>query len=285
MKKNTHLIILGILCVATIAVWTVLFRMGHEVLTVAFLDVGQGDSVYIETPGGVQALIDGGKDAHVLSALGALIPWHDRTIDLVLATHPDKDHVGGLSSVIDRYDVSYIVWNGAEHDTKTYENFLDATADEERSGARRILAHRGQRFVLEENIFLDILFPDRDPNGWETNDGSIVTMLTFGEKKFLLTGDAPQGVEKYLVGLDGANLHAQVLKLGHHGSKTSSAKEFLSAVSSEYAIVSAGKDNSYGHPHEEVLSAAKNVGTDILSTISEGTIIFITDGISIHVKN
>lgn len=284
MRKNAHLIILGILCVATIAVWATILRAERAVLTVAFLDVGQGDSIFIETPHGVQALIDGGADAHVLSALGAVMPWHDRSIDLVLATHPDKDHVGGLARVLDRYDVSHIVWNGAEHDTKTYQNFLDAAKEEEGRGARRILARRGERIILDDGVFLDILFPDRDPNGWETNDGSIVAMLTYGGEKFLLTGDAPRGVEKYLVGIDGARLHAQVLKLGHHGSKTSSAPEFLAAVAPEYAIISAGKDNQYGHPHEGVLSAAKNVGSVILSTISEGTIIFIADRSTINLK-
>ncbi len=285
MKKYIPSIILSIICIATIAVWITIVRAEHDVLTIAFLDIGQGDSIYIETPRGVQALIDGGSDAHVLSALGGVMPWYDRSLDLVLATHPDKDHAGGLSSVIDRYDVSYVAWNGAQHDTRAYQNFLDAAKEEEGRGARRILARRGQRFVLEEDVFLDILFPNRDPNGWETNDGSIITMLTFGEKRFLLTGDAPEGVEKYLVGVDGETLRADVLKLGHHGSKTSSAPEFLSAVLPEYAIVSAGKNNSYGHPHEEALSAAKNVGSVILSTISEGTIIFTTDGDSIHVKD
>ncbi|MEK7134286.1 MAG: MBL fold metallo-hydrolase [Patescibacteria group bacterium] len=280
MTKKFHLIVLGILCAATVAVWTVLLRAERGALTVAFLDVGQGDSIFIETSRGAQALIDGGADAHVLSALGSVMPWYDRSLDLVLATHPDKDHVGGLAAVIDRYDVSSVVWNGAGHDTKTYQNFLDAAKEEEASGARFLVARRGQRFALDTDVFLDILFPDRDPNGWETNDGSIVAMLTFGDEKFLLTGDAPKGVETYLVGLDGEKLRANVLKLGHHGSKTSSALEFLSAVAPEYAVVSAGENNQYGHPHEEALSAARNAGAAILSTIDSKTVIFMSDSIS-----
>lgn len=283
MKRKFHLIVLGILFVATIAVWMTLIRAERSMLTVAFLDIGQGDSVYIETPHGVQALVDGGPDAHVLSALGAVMPWHDRSLDLVLATHPDKDHVGGLASVIDRYDVSHVVWNGAMHDTKTYENFLDAVKEEEGRGARMILARRGQRFILEDGIFLDILFPDRDPNGWETNDGSIVAMLIFGNNRFLLTGDAPEGVEKYVAGVRGASLHAQVLKLGHHGSKTSSSEIFLAAVSPEYAVVSAGKDNQYGHPHKEVIDRVKNMGIPIFSTTESGTIVFTSDGETVRV--
>jgi len=284
MKKNVHTIFLSVLAIATVAVWVTIFRADRGVLTVAFLDVGQGDSIYIETPHGTQVLIDGGPDAYILSALGGVMPWHDRTIDLVLGTHPDKDHVGGLAPVIDKYDVSVIVWNGAEHDTKTYQNFLDAAHEEEGRGAQMIIARRGQRFVLDEDVTLDILFPNQDPNGWDTNDGSIVTMLTYGQEKFLLTGDAPQGVEKYLIGFDGKLLHANVLKLGHHGSKTSSAPEFLAAVSPEYAVVSAGKDNTYGHPNEEALSATRAVGATLLSTISSGTIIFEADGSAMKLR-
>lgn len=283
MKTRFHLIALGVLLTATIAVWAALFRAERGVLTVAFLDVGQGDSIYIETPSGRQALIDGGADAHVLSALGSVMPWHDRSIDLVLATHPDKDHVGGLAAVIDKYDVSHVVWNGAEHDTKTYQNFLDAVAEEETRGAEMIVARRGQRFALDTGVFLDILFPDHDPNGWETNDGSIVLILTSGNNRFLLTGDAPQSVEKYLVGIDGTHLPADVLKLGHHGSKTSSAEIFLAAVSPEYAVVSAGKDNQYGHPHQEVIDRVKNMGIPIFSTAESGTIMFTSDGETVRV--
>jgi len=284
MKKYFPSAILFVLLLTTVVIWGIVVRANRGMLTVAFLDVGQGDAIYIETPRGVQVLIDGGPNVHVLSALGSVVPWYDHSIDMVLATHPDKDHVGGLPFVIGRFDVSLVVENGARHDTRVYDAFLESVVAEEKNGARHVIARRGQRFVLDEDVFLDILFPDRDPNGWDTNDGSIVVMLTFGEERFLLTGDAPAGVEQYLAGVDGALLHAEVLKLGHHGSKTSSSDEFLLAVSPKYAIVSAGKDNSYGHPHQEALAAAENSGAVILSTISEGTIIFTTDGDSVNAK-
>ncbi|MEK7065825.1 MAG: ComEC/Rec2 family competence protein [Patescibacteria group bacterium] len=282
-KQYIPLAIWGAFLIATLGVWGVIFRAERGVLTVAFLDIGQGDAIFIETPHGRQILIDGGKSSVVLPALGGVMPWYDRTIDIVLATHPDQDHAGGLPSVLLQYDVSFVVENGASHDTRAYEAFLRAAAQEESSGARRGIARRGQRIVLEENVFLDILFPDRDPNGWDTNDGSIVTLLSYGQSTFLLTGDAPIGVEEYLVRAYGALLDADVLKLGHHGSKTSSSQIFLSAVSPEYAVVSAGRDNQYGHPHKEVTDRVKDMGVPTFSTAESGTVVFESDGGNIRV--
>ena len=150
------------------------------------------------------------------------------TVRLILCSQRIRTKItrAGLPSVLLQYDVSFVVENGASHDTRAYEAFLRAAAQEESSGARRGIARRGQRIVLEENVFLDILFPDRDPNGWDTNDGSIVTLLSYGQSTFLLTGDAPIGVEEYLVRAYGALLDADVLKLGHHGSKHQAPKYF-----------------------------------------------------------
>jgi len=131
---------------------------------------------------------------------------------------------------------------------------------------------------------LTVLFPNQDVSNWETNRASIVAKLVYGDKSFLLTGDSPIKTENILLNLDKEILDSDVLKAGHHGSRTSTSLSFAEVVSPEYAVISAGKDNSYGHPHKEVLDILKKVGSKILSTAESGTIIFETDGKTLQLK-
>ena len=267
---------LGIFLFINIFIWAIVARSDRHVeLTIAFLDVGQGDAIYIETPHGNQLLIDGGSGRQVLRALGKVMPFYDRSLDLVLATHPDQDHIGGLSEVIRRMKVDNIVTTENTSATSAYKAFEGAILSKH---LRRILARAGERIILDNEIVLEILFPNRDTRGWETNTSSIVARLSYGKKSFLFTGDSPTAVEQYLVGKEGVALHSTVLKLGHHGSRTSSSRIFLSAVNPDIAIISAGKENGYGHPHKEVLDLLSESGIPSLSTIGRGTIIFRTDG-------
>ncbi|MEK7538634.1 MAG: ComEC/Rec2 family competence protein [Patescibacteria group bacterium] len=269
--------VLGILLVLNIFIWTATMRADrHGVLTVAFLGVGQGDAIYIEAPNGNQMLIDGGvSSGAILRPLGRVMPFFDRSLDLVLATHPDQDHVGGLPSVLDRLSVDGVVTTENTSDTGAYAAFENAI---EREHAKRILARTGERIILDEGVVLEILFPAQSTAGWETNMGSIVARLSYGNTSFLFTGDSPIAIEKYLVGREGGLLKTDVLKLGHHGSRTSSSCEFLSAVNPEYAIISAGKDNKYGHPHKEVTALLEELKISARSTAEQGTLIFKSDG-------
>jgi len=255
------------------------------VLTVAFLNVGQGDAVYIESPSGNQMLIDGGPGKAVLRELSKVMPFYDRSIDVVLATHPDSDHVSGLNDVFDKYKVGLFLESGVEGDTSVYEELKNRVAKE---GARTIEARRGMDIDLGQGAFLQILFPDRDPKGMETNMASIVARLVYGDSEFMLTGDSPQAIENYLVSLesqgDTLGLRSDVLKAGHHGSKTSSSEAFVSAISPQYAIISVGKDNKYGHPNQEVLDILNNFGAEILRTDQLGRIIFKSDGVNLVEK-
>jgi len=255
---------------------------GGGYLTVAFLDVGQGDAIFITTPDGVQVLIDGGPDAAVLRGLPQVMPLLDRTIDVVLATHPDKDHIGGLVDVFNRYSVGTIIQTENESDTAVASAF---TFSAEAEVAERYLSARaGDVIFLGASTTLEIFSPASDPTNWESNNASIVARLTYGEINFMLTGDASSGIEEYLVGQYGDVLESEVLKLGHHGSKTSSAASFLDAVAPLYAVVSAGADNSYGHPHTEVVARVKERGIKILSTADRGTIVFKSDGARVWVQ-
>lgn len=265
-------------------IWFVLLHEDRrEILTVAFLDVGQGDSVFIESPNGIQLLIDGGSNASVLRALSEVTPFYDRSIDVLLATHADQDHIGGLSDVLSRFAVATVIQGGTTSDTSAYRAFERGT-DNERADSR--IVHAGDMVILDEgrNIVLDILFPDRDASGFETNTGSIVARLSYGEVCFIFTGDSPIAVERYLIDVYSDSLRCAVLKVGHHGSKTSSSLEFVTVVSPKYSVISAGKDNKYGHPHSEVLDIFNDAHAEVLRTDELGTITFETDGRQLWVK-
>src|SRR3989344_8665818 len=275
VRKNLQWYFLGLLFAATFFVWYAVFAESDQRLTVAFLNVSQGDAILINTPGNQQILIDGGPNKQVLAELSKVMPFYDRSIDVVIATHPDQDHISGLLDVLERYEVDFVVEPGVESATAVYEGLENLIGEK---GIKKILARRGMKLVLGENAYLLILFPDRDVSGMDTNDASIVAKLVYGNTSFLFTGDSPKKIEEYLVSLDGKNLDVDVLKAGHHGSKTSSAEEFLNAVSPVYAVVSAGKDNRYGHPHQEVLDALNNLGIKALRTDESGAIKIKSNG-------
>ncbi len=252
-------------------------------LTVSFLDVGQGDSVLVEGPTGIEMLIDGGKDRSVLRQLPRLMGPLDRSIDIVVATHPDADHIGGLPDVLERYRVSRFFEQGKEGETGTFERLEEAVASER--GATSSLLVRGMRIHLGDGAYADVLHPEENVEKLrETNDASISMRIVYGESAFMLTGDAPLWVEERLADAYGAGLRSDVLKAGHHGSRTSTGDAFLAAVDPETVVVSAGKDNSYGHPHEEVRANILESGASMLTTIDEGTITFVSDGEQVRRK-
>jgi competence protein ComEC len=250
-------------------------------LTVTFLDVGQGDAILIETPDGVQALIDGGPNSTVLRVLSAEMPRFDRTLDLVLGTHPDLDHIGGLIDVLRRYEVASIITTENTGETIAAKTYHDALLQEE---ATITMARTGQVYQLGASTTLTILAPMRDPSMLESNAASIVALLRYGSTTFFLGGDAPAGVEDYVARTFGNQIESAVLKLGHHGSKTSTSPEFLAVVNPQYAVVSAGKNNRYGHPHPSVIETVKAAGVQIVSTAEEGSITFVSDGQTVRLR-
>lgn len=282
VKKNLKWYVVGLLFVVNIFVWyAVLGEDRGGVLTIAFLDVGQGDGIFIEAPNGNQVLIDGGSNKKVLRELGKVMPFYDRSIDMVIATHPDKDHIGGLPSVLEKFKVGVFVETEIVSSTGVYEALESISTEKE---IQKIIAKRGQRITLDKNVYIDILFPDRNATLWEANTASIVARLVYGNTSFLLTGDSPKRIEEYITSLDGEGLSANVLKLGHHGSRTSTSEFFLSAVNPQYAVISAGVDNRYGHPHKEVTDTLKEFEIPSLATYERGTIIFKSDGENIKVQ-
>jgi competence protein ComEC len=278
MRNARRFIFALLAAIALLSSWASMRASHQEMLEVYVLDVGQGDAIYVRTPSGRDMLVDGGRSVSVLRRLSEIMPWDDRFIDVVVATHPDADHIGGLPPVLERYGVGVFVEPGIESG-----NFIDDEVHRlllER-GIRSVLARRGMVVDFGDGALFDILYPDGDvSNLRDANDASIVGMVRFGSTSVMLTGDAPQSVERQILSLDGAFLSSEILKAGHHGSRTSSADEFVRAVSPRWAVISAGKDNSYHHPHEEVIGLFRRLGIEIVRTDDSGTISFVSDGSS-----
>ncbi len=278
-KKLVWVILTGLFCLNLIA-WVVVWDLSRpQVLEVVFFDVGQGDSIFIETPQGHQILIDGGPGLAVLEKLAEEMPFYDRTIDLIILTHPEHDHYFGLFEVLKRYEVENILWTGVVRDTAEYQEWINLI---EKEGANLLIAEAGQKIILQEDplIFMEILHPFENLKGQEfknSNDTSIVASLIFEDVSFLFTGDITKKIEKQLI------VDSDILKIAHHGSKTSTSLEFLEIVSPELAVISVG-ENSYGHPHQEVLSNLEEFNIEILITKELGDIKIISNGDNFKIK-
>ncbi len=280
-KKNFKWYFLGVLFLITFFVWYAVFAESRDGLMVAFLDVGQGDAILIDSPTGHQILIDGGPNKNILRKLSKVMPFYDRSIDVVIATHPDADHIGGLLDILNRYNVDLVIEPGLESDTTVYKEFKKIIKDKK---IKKILARRGMKINFDKTAYIDILFPDRDVSGMDSNDASIVAKLVYGKTSYLFTGDSPLKIENYLIELSPESIDADVLKIGHHGSKTSNSEAFIGYVSPEYAVISVGKNNKYGHPHKDVLDILERFNIKILRTDKEENIIIKTDGEKITIK-
>lgn len=217
----------------------------------------------------------GGPNAAVLTELANIMGFMDREIDMVIGTHPDKDHIGGLIDVLKQYKVNTILTTENKSDSSTSQQYEKLKTVE---GAEIIYARRGQEFALDASTTLRVLFPDSDPTDMESNTSSIVVQLIYGDTTFMLTGDSPKSIEEYLVLVEGESLKSDVLKAGHHGSRTSTSELFLNEVRPSISIISAGLHNRYGHPHVEVTDMLFNAGVHILETAKEGTITILSDG-------
>ena len=293
MKRNPVFIVLGVLFGLNILAWIAVYDLSRaQGLEVTFFDVGQGDAIFIETPQGHQILIDGGPDDTIIKKLGKEMPFWDRTIDLIILTHPERDHLAGLLEVLNQYKVKNILWTGVLRDTAEFQEWQKLIKEER---ANVFIAKAGQQVVWDATPDslgshprrFQILYPFESLEGSKSqnsNDTSIIASLTFGETSFLFTGDTPKSIERLLLTRGKQQLDSEVLKVGHHGSKTSSAPEFIKEVSPEIAIISAGQDNSYGHPHPEVLETLEKYGITILRTDKDGDIKILCNSQSLKLK-
>lgn len=252
------------------------FSPRDNFLKVYFLDVGQGDAIFIQAPNGNQILVDGGPDKSILYRLGQIMPFYDRSIDLVILTHPHADHLNGLINILERYKVDYILESKADTKTPEFVAWQEAVLKE---GANHLFAKAGQVIELGPDLRLVIMHPlnDKINNVKNPNSLSVVAKLVYGNQSLLLTGDMERKEEQKLV-FAGADVDSDFLKIAHHGSRTSTTKEFLDKVTPQLAFISVGAKNRYGHPTDEVLDRLENHGIKYYRTDIDGTIKLLLDG-------
>lgn len=246
-------------------------------LKIYFLSVGQGDSEFIETPNGTQILIDGGPDGTVLSELGKIMPFFDHDIDLVMVSHPHSDHVAGLIQVLDRYDVAHIAQADEVYDSPQFRSWQNAVVSEH---ANNVEALSGKVFDFGDGVTLTIIYPFNSYEGvtlTKPHEANVTAILKYKDFKVLLAGDMEKKAEDALINR-GIDLSSQILKVGHHGSKTSTSEEFLDAVNPEVAFIEVGKNNTYHLPYPATLIRLEASNVPYYRTDEKGTMKVTTNG-------
>ncbi len=244
---------------------------------ISFIDVGQGDSILIQA-GDQAMLVDAGTNESGSVVTDYLRSLNIAKLDYLIGTHPHEDHIGGMDDVIRSFEISTVIMPDVSHTTQTYEDVLDALLEKELT----ITApHPGDVYSLGDASFT-ILSPSEEiarqaVETGDLNNLSVGIRLVYGSTAFIMCGDAESASEEAMVE-SGLLLKADVLKAGHHGSSTSTSDAFLAAVDPEYAVISCGRDNSYGHPHQETLDKLNAAGISIFRTDEQGTIVAVSDG-------
>ncbi|MER2190292.1 MAG: S-layer homology domain-containing protein [Solibacillus sp.] len=246
-------------------------KPGTKDMLVHFIDVGQGDSIFIQAPNGHNLLVDAGTKQYGDDVVAYLKSLNVKKIDYVVATHPDADHIGGLEAVLNAFTIGEFINSGKVHTTVTYKSLLETVLNKNIPYTE---PSTGDLIALDRALNIQVLAVDAANN--DSNNASIVLKATYNKVSFLLTGDAGVEVEKVIT--QKYDVAATILKAGHHGSNTSNSLAFLQKVNPEAVILSYGKENSYGHPHSEVIANVKQVGAKAYSTAQDGTIIVKTNG-------
>ena len=244
-----------------------------DLLKVHFIDVGQGDSILIQTPKGQNMLIDAGSNSKGDVVKEYLQEQGVNRIDVLVGTHPHEDHIGGLDVVIDNFDIGSIYMPKVAHTTKTYEDVLLAV---KRKGLKIKSAAAGMDIPLE-GVDARILAPEAGLESDNLNDYSIVIRLVYQNTSFLFQGDAEKRSEEFILESNDS-VEADVIKIGHHGSSTSSMPNYIKAVNPSIAVITVGKDNKYGHPHVETMELLEELGVVVYRTDENGTIVMVSNG-------
>lgn len=245
-------------------------------LEVHYIDVGQGDATLIKC-GSHAMLIDGGNNNKGTTVQLYLKKQGVESLDYVIGTHPDADHIGGLDVIVYKYNCDTVIMPDYEKDTKTYQELVDVIHDKNMKITYLVV---GEQYALGEAKFT-IIAPNSNSYGGNANDYSVAILLEYGKNSFLFTGDAEEASEAEML-TNGIDISADVYKVAHHGSRSASTQEFLNAVHPKYAVISCGEGNSYGHPHAEVLNRLRSMGVEVFRTDEQGSIIASSDGENIN---
>jgi len=281
-RAKIFLFILAAIFLISIALFF-FFQISSQNLEVVFHDVGQGDSVLIKSPFGQNILIDGGSDSSILLGLGKELTWWDRKIDLMILTHPHDDHVTGLIKVLKRHKVDKVLYTGALHNSPNYLKWLEIIKDKK---IPLVIADKKQKIVLGEGLILEIIYPRKsflNKHSPNLNNTSIVAKLIYKKNSFLFSGDIEEDGELELLDKN-TDLKAEVLKIAHHGSDTSSLDKFLEAVSPQIAVILVGENNVFGFPSKRVLRRLKEKNIKVFRTDLDRTIKLVSDGERVYRK-
>ena len=257
------------------------FQVSNHNLRLHFIDVGQGDSSLIITPKGKTILIDAGDEAHAKKVLSYVREQGIEKLDLVVATHPDADHIGGMDKVIKNFDIDVFAMPDVSAKTNQYKQ-IQRELKAKKMKATRL--YQGDEVQIDDDIDFEILSPVKGKKYDDTNEYSIVTKIMYKDTSFILMGDATMENEVDIIN-NVPDIDIDVLKLGHHGSSTSSSDYFITKTSPNIAIISCGKNNKYGHPHQEVMRVLKKHGVTPYRTDEMGDIVITSDGKEIKYIN
>jgi competence protein ComEC len=249
-------------------------------LSVHFIDVGQADSILVHAPGGHNMLVDAGNNADANTVTSYLSKQGVKRVDVLVGTHPHEDHIGGMDVVIRQYQIGKIYMPRVTTNTRTFEDVLLAIKEK---GLKASSPIPGSSIDLDPAVKVQIMAPNSTKYK-DLNNYSIVLKVTYGKTSFLLTGDAERESEKEMLAKS-YNLKADVLKVGHHGSNSSTSAAFLKAVAPKYAVICVGKDNDYGHPKPVTINRLGRAGVKIYRTDLNGTIVAESDGSKISIKS
>jgi len=273
MSNNKKIFIIIFICLLLVAIGWFYYDYQNKKFEIVFFDIGQGDSTFINFPGNNEILIDGGPDSSVLYKLGKYMPIYDRSIELMVLSHPHADHTTGLVETLNRYKVKQVLYTGVKYDSGIYKKFVDLI--------RNLAVESPEigKIDFGKGNFLEIIYPFVSVKGVkfkDVNESSIVFILNLENgRKILFTGDINIKVEKEILDrISLKKLNIDILKVAHQGSDTSSCKEFLHAISPKWAVISVGADNNYGHRSLRVIRRLERIGAKIFSTDKDGDIVF-----------
>ena len=266
------------LLVSNLLVWGFVFSLPDGKLHLKVYDVGQGDAIFLETAAGYKILIDGGPSNQVVEYLGKELPFYSKKLDLLIATHPESDHLAGLLEVVKRYKIKTLWINGGQMDSRVFKSWSALLKEKK---LQQVVVYQGDKLVFPDKTQIQVLWPKKDFASSSVNSRSVVVQISYGNFDAVFTGDADEKVQPYT----SSTSRVEVLKVPHRGSKTALNETYLSTLAPEVSIISVGAKNSYGHPSAEVVDLLKKIRSKIYRTDKNGTIEVVSNGQSWQVKS